>query len=202
MRLDWETLYREFTAPATDGDCADLCRTGSRARAACCGTERLSLIVFADELAWARARTRCWRGRRPRTPAEAREVATWAEYAVLARCVRPRHCDRPYRSLTCRFFPLEPYFDPHEGFTALTYIYAAARICPLIRGQMDLRQDFVNQSFAVWTQILTASPEEQSTYRRASRQLRSRFARQGRTIRLFRPTAEFEAELTDTTGSC
>jgi len=54
---------------------------------------------------------------------------------------------------------------------------------------MDLRQEFVNQSMAIWRQIFAAYPEERSSYRTASRQLRARFTRQGRRIRLFRPTA-------------
>jgi hypothetical protein len=189
VALDWEQMYREFTACATDGDCADLCRNGDDAIAACCDTERLGLVVFADELAWAKTRTACWHRRRPRNPVERQAIAAWADHVVLARCVRPRRCDRPCRSLTCRFFPLEPYIDPQGQFIGLTYIYSAARVCPLIGRQMDLRQEFVNQSFSVWSRIFAAYPEERNSYRKASRQLRYRFARRGRTIRLFRPTA-------------
>jgi hypothetical protein len=68
-------------------------------------------------------------------------------------------------------------------------IYGAARLCPLIGSQMDLRQEFVNQSMAIWRQIFAAHPEERSSYRTASRQLRARSTRQGRTVRIFRPTA-------------
>ena len=189
MRLDWNRMYRDFTASATDGDCGLLCRRDSRAIAACCDTRRLPLVVFADELAWARSRTACWHRKRPQGPTEKRAVATWADHIALARCAHPRHCDRPYRSLTCRFFPLEPYFDAYSKLAGLTYIYGAVRICPLIGRQMDLRQDFVNQSVAIWDQIFAAYPDERTCYQKASRQLRYRFARQGRTIRIFRPTA-------------
>ena len=189
MQLDWERMYQNFTAGATDGDCADLCRSGSPATAACCDTRRLPLIVFTDELAWAKARTACWHRRRPRSQAEKTAVATWANHIIPARCAYPRRCDRSYRSLTCRFFPLEPYIDAQGQFIGLTYIYGAGRICPLIGRQMDLRQDFVDQGVAAWVQIFAAYPEERQCYRRASRWLRSRFTRQGRTIRLFRPTA-------------
>jgi hypothetical protein len=54
---------------------------------------------------------------------------------------------------------------------------------------MDLRQEFVDQSVAAWGQIFAAYREERACYQNASRQLRYRFARQGRTIRLFHPTA-------------
>jgi len=189
VQFDWERMYQDFTACATEGDCGALCRQGPRGIAACCDSRRLPLVVFGDELAWARARTTCWHGMRPRNPAERRAVATWAEHVALARCVAPRHCDRPYRSLTCRMFPLEPYLDARGRFIGLTYIYGAARLCPLIGRQMDLRQEFVNQSMAIWRQIFAAYPEERSSYRTASRQLRARFTRQGRRIRLFRPTA-------------
>jgi hypothetical protein len=86
-------------------------------------------------------------------------------------------------------FPLEPYLDARGRFIGLTYIYGAARLCPLIGRQMDLRQEFVNQSMAIWRQIFAAYPEERNSYRTASRQLRARFTRQGRRARLFRPTA-------------
>jgi hypothetical protein len=189
VQLDWEKIYREFTACATDEDCGALCRSGSRGIAACCDARRLPLIVFTEELAWARSRTTCWHRRRPRNPAEKHTFSRWAEHIVPSCCVHPRRCDRPYRSATCRFFPLEPYLDAQGGFVGLTYIYGAARICPLVGRQMDLRQEFVDQSVAVWSQIFAAHPEERACYRKASRQLRYRFARQGRTIRLFHPTA-------------
>ena len=189
--LDWERLYAEFTASVIDGDCATLCRRGPDGLGACCDGARLTLIVFRDELAWARQRTRGWRGGRPRTPAERKGVAAWADHVAWARCLRPRQCDRPYRSLTCRLFPLEPHLDAAGGFLGLTNVYEAARLCPLIRRQLPVRQAFVDQSAAVWRQILAAYPEERACYVRASRQLRSRFARHGRAIRLWRPTDGF-----------
>jgi hypothetical protein len=189
VRLDWERMYQDFTACATENDCGDLCRNGSRAIAACCDGRRLGLVVYTEELAWARVRTACWHQKRPRNPAEQRVVSTWADHIVPARCQHPRRCDRPYRSVTCRLFPLEPYIDARGRFIGLTYMYGAGRACPLIGRQMDLRQEFVNQSVAIWKQIFAAYPEERACYRKASQQLRTRFARQGRRVRLFRPTA-------------
>ena len=54
MQFDWERMYQDFTACATEGDCGDLCRRDSRGIAACCDSRRLPLVVFGDELAWAR----------------------------------------------------------------------------------------------------------------------------------------------------
>jgi len=185
--LDWERLYRDFTGCVTEGDCAELCRAGAGRTPPCCDSDRLALVVFRDELAWARARTQCWRGGRPRSPAERREVAGWADHLALARCVRPRHCDRPNRSLTCRLFPLEPHLAGDGRFLGLTYVYAAARICPLIGREMEVRREFVDQSCAVWQQILAAYPDERACYTQVSQRLRQRLARQGRAVRLFRP---------------
>jgi hypothetical protein len=189
VTLDWEKIYREFTASATDEDCGGLCRNGSRTIAACCDARLFSLITYADELAFARPRTTCWHRKRPQTAKERRTVASWVEYIVPARCVQPRHCDRPYRSLTCRFFPLEPYIDARSRFIGLTYVYGGARHCPLIRREADLRQEFVDQCVAVWRLIFATYPDERRCYADTSRRLRARFTRQGRRIRVFRPTA-------------
>ena len=188
--LNWERLYQDFSACVTDGDCATLCCSDPQDIPACCNSERLALVVFADELAWARSRTTCWHGRRPRTTKERCDVANWAEHVALARCVHPRRCDRPHRSLTCRLFPLEPYLDREGRLVGLTYVASAARVCPLISRQIELRQEFVDQSYLVWREILAAFPEERTCYRNVSRRLRARLTKQGRTIRVFRPTLE------------
>jgi hypothetical protein len=85
-------------------------------------------------------------------------------------------------------FPLEPHLDAGGKLLGLTYVYAAARVCPLVGREMPVRQDFVDQSAAVWREIFAAYPEEELCYTQVSRQLRARRARQGRGIRLFRPT--------------
>ncbi len=186
--LNWERLYRDFDACVIDGDCASLCCRTPEDIPACCNSDQLSLIVFADELTWARKRTQCWHGRRPRTAEERCEVARWADHVALAHCFHPRRCDRPNRSLTCRLFPLEPYLDAEGRLVGLTYVAGAARICPLIRREIPLRQEFVDQSYAVWREILDTFPEERACYRTVSRHLRARMAKQGRALRVFRPT--------------
>lgn len=188
MRLDWEKIFRGFTACPTDEDCGRLCRNGSRTVAACCNGKLFELIVFTEELAWARPRTTTWRGRRPKSEAEKRSIAKWADHIAPARCLTPRRCDRAHRSLTCRFFPLEPYFDARNRFVGLTYCYIAERHCPVVGQQMQIRQDFVDQGVAIWRQIFEVYPEERMCYEKTSRQLRARFAKKGRRVRIFRPT--------------
>jgi hypothetical protein len=188
MALDWEKIFGGFTACPTDEDCGALCRNGSRSVAACCDGKLFSLIAFTEELAWARPRTTTWRGKRPTTEAEKKAVAKWADHIAPARCLTPHNCDRAHRSLTCRFFPLEPYFDARNRFVGLTYCYNAARHCPVVRERRAIRQDYVDQSVVVWRQIFAAYPEERECYEKTSRQLRKRFAQQRRRIRIFRPT--------------
>jgi len=183
---NWAALYRRFTAPMCSFDCGSLCAEDNGGIPACCNNDACAPIIYRDELRWLRSRTNVWRKRPARTDEDRREDAGIEKYIVYATCRGVTQCSRTYRSLTCRFFPFEPYIERSGRFAGLTYVYRCADTCPIIRDDVhQVHQRYVNQSIRVWEAVFDAYPSEHELYQDESRKLRRSFTRKLRPIRVF-----------------
>ncbi len=183
---NWGSLYRQFTAPMCDFDCGSLCAPDNNGIPACCDNHDCPPIIFRDELRWLRSRTRVWRKRPARCAADKRADAEIEKYIVYATCHGVAQCSRTYRSLTCRFFPFEPYIERSGDFAGLTYVYRCEDLCPIISRDIHrVNQRYINQSIRAWEAVVETYPDEYELYHDQSRTLRRSFARRKRGIRVF-----------------
>lgn len=198
--VKWQKLYDSFNAPLCAFDCGTLCAPGNGGIPACCTNEDCPPIIYTDELRWLRSRTNLWRKRRACTAEDKRDDAEIEDHVKYAQCKGVANCDRRYRTLTCRFFPLEPYVDEKGVFVGLTYVYECEHVCPIVANDnIEINPEYVRQAIAVWREIFRAYPLEYETYRDESRKLRRRFRRRNRPVALFTET-ESSRSLLGTTG--
>ena len=194
--IDWRKLYDSFDAPLCEVDCGTLCAPDNGGVPACCANQDCPPIIFTDELRWLRSKTDLWRKRRAGTAEDKRDDEEIEDHVKYARCKGVDKCDRRYRSLTCRFFPLEPYVDEKGVFAGLTYVYECEHICPMIANDsVAINPEYVRQAIAVWREVFRVYPLEYETYRDESRKLRRRFRRKNRPLALFtenKPTRRME----------
>ena len=186
-KIDWQKIYNFFTAAVCDFDCGKLCAPDNDGLPACCINKIHEPIIFADELKWLRTRTDLWQQRPALTKREKKEAEEIEDYIKYANCRGIAHCQRRFRSLTCRFFPFEPYFDEKDRFVGLTYLYRAEDSCPLIGNRkIKINQRYINQSIRVWREIMAVYPREMDLYIDESRKLRRQFKLQDRKARIFK----------------
>ena len=185
--LNWGVLYRRLSAPLCDFDCGQLCAPANKGIPACCDNADCPPVLFTEELRWLRARTEQWRKRRAVSPHQKKDDREIEDYIVYAMCRGVESCKRRFRSLTCRFFPFEPYIDEKDRFQGLTWIYRCEHLCPLIGSRRyRINQQYVNQSIDLWKTLFALFPGERDCYCDESRKLRHRFAGEKRKIRVFR----------------
>lgn len=186
--VDWERVYNGFTANITDFDCGRLCAPANGGVPACCVNETHQPVLFREELRWLRTKTALWRKRRACTPRHKKMDAEIEEYICYADCRGIAHCRRRFRSLTCRFFPFEPYFDERGEFVGLTWMYRAREGCALIgTSPRRINPRYIEQSLAVWKALFEAFPGEVECYVDVSRKLRRQYLRSGDPITIFPP---------------
>ena len=189
--VNWEKLYEQLSAPICSINCGELCAPHNNGSPRCCCNEQHLPVLFTSELAWLKTRTDLWRQKSIRTAEERREAAEIESYIKYAYCKGISHCERNFRSLTCRFFPLEPYFEPGTRFAGLTFMYRAQSECPLIEHPtIAINQTYIDQAIDVWTEIFIAFPLEVESYINVSRGLRMSMKRQGKRIRVFKASSE------------
>jgi len=183
----WASMYRYFTAPLCDINCGSLCAPENNGIPVCCENEYHLPVLFSDELRWLRSKTNLWKKKPARTAAEKKEAAEIEVYITYAHCRGIDNCQRPFRSLTCRFFPFEPYIGKKGTFKGITWIYRSKDSCPLIKNKkLSINQAYIDQSITVWRKIFEYYPREFECYADESKKLRKKFKRKGRKIAIFK----------------
>lgn len=82
---------------------------------------------------------------------------SWKNGVYLLKCKHPPKCNRNYRPIQCRTFPLIPHITKdnefHLVFDESEYPYE----CPLIHEKIKLNRDFVKKTYECW-KILIKDP--------------------------------------------
>ena len=185
--IDWGALYRGFTAPVTRINCGALCSKNNNGTPVCCNNNLHVPILFADELRWhTTSKNSLWHKRRSKTAFDKKQAAECADYIKYCHCNGAQKCRRSLRSLTCRFFPFEPYIAEDGTFVGITYLYRAGNDCPLVDNPaIDVTKAYVRQSIKIWRRIFDFFPDEFELYVEESRKLRRLFKKQNRIIKVF-----------------
>lgn len=184
--VNWKKLYDAYSANVTGFNCGELCAPGNNGIPVCCVNQDHQPVLFRDELKWLRTRTNLWH-KRPATTRKLKKMDAEIEnYICYADCKGIAHCERRNRSLTCRFFPFEPYFDEKGQFKGLTWMYRAEDSCPLIgKPKKQINSRYIAQSINVWKKIFLAYPGEVECYIEESKKLRKWFGAIKRKIVIF-----------------
>lgn len=186
MSVDWRRLYKNFSAPICDVNCGELCAPLNNGVPRCCSNKDHEPVLYTGELAWLKTKSDLWCSMPLRNKHDRHKASIIEDYIKYAYCKGITSCQREYRSLTCRFFPLEPYFEPGKKFVGLTFMYRAQSSCPLIEHpKIKISQAYIDQAIAVWKEMFAAFPREIESYINVSRGLRTSMKRKGRAIKVF-----------------
>ncbi|MBE7438436.1 MAG: hypothetical protein HS115_08295 [Spirochaetales bacterium] len=180
-----ELLDEDITA----FDCAQLCR-GADGMAYCCKTQNFVPVLYREEQTYWNERGAHWQ----EYPVTVKEEAALSVGQVFCSCALST-CQRDLRSLSCRTYPLEPYFGYSGEFLGLTFLATASEVdretgrlrCPLSRQYRSIRQQFINKTTLFFDQLLALRPEEKEAYLQSSRRHRKRHRECGIQIIVLRP---------------
>lgn len=78
---------------------------------------------------------------------------SWNGDVYFIRCKTPPTCNRKFRPIQCRTFPLTPHIIANK----LHLIYEtndSTYICPLIKENIQLNQDFIEKTYYVWKLLI------------------------------------------------
>ena len=125
--LDIAALYASFSVPITEADCGKLCAPyNPSGKPFCCDICVAVPVALKEEWAYLKPNTRLWHRLRgdecPKDPIDVPKMkAETPAYMHLMACRGPEHCERDFRTLSCRQFPFSPYITTDDRFIGLTY---------------------------------------------------------------------------------
>lgn len=79
---------------------------------------------------------------------------SWSGDVFFIRCKTPPTCNRKFRPIQCRTFPLNPHIDLENNLHLIYEINESTYICPLIKENIKLNQDFIDKTYSAWKLLI------------------------------------------------
>ncbi len=183
---DFAALYARFEAPITALDCGRKCAPYNEYGVPfCCDTAHAVPTAYRAEWDYLRLNTDLWHPWEADDPAETEALrAETPAGQCLLECLGHQHCQRAYRSITCRAFPFFPYITREGDFIGLSYYWQYEDRCWVISNLDAVTPEYVRQFVDAYDWILEHIPDERENFRYHAIIMRRVFGRQHRKIPL------------------
>lgn len=191
---DFEALYAGFASPPARFDCGKKCAPFNEGVPFCCDSGWVVPVACREEWKFLESRTRLWHEFRPRTSPELAMVEEVdAEQSVFIECRGALHCERENRSVSCRTFPYEPYFDGDENLLGLVYNRVLEDKCYLVDRHRVATKKYVGEFLRFFDRLFELLPAERELYIAQSRRYRRTMSRRKRPLVVLTPDGPYEA---------
>lgn len=186
--LNIPRFYTGFSAPVTALDCGRMCAPHNpHGIPFCCDICHAVPAVYHQEWEYLRLHTDLWHPWRgdecaeePVNPSILAEDTQ--EHMRLLACKGPAHCQREYRSSSCRQFPFFPYITANDRFIGMTYHWDFEPTCWVISNLGAVTADFRREFFATYDALFNTWLEEYESYAWLSEDMRTAFGSLHRRI--------------------
>ncbi len=182
-------FYELLDESLTPYDCGRLCAPANGGEPFCCQVENAVPMLYREEFEYLQKRTELWRRWKPKTPIDKkmkREEET--RILIFCECKGVKHCERQNRSVGCRTFPLEPYFDERGEFVGLIFMKEFRNKCPLMDRLSDIKQSVIDKHYEFWKLIMQIKKDEFDLYKSTSRGWRISATKRGVKLPILYPS--------------
>ncbi|MEW5872716.1 MAG: hypothetical protein AB1894_25885 [Chloroflexota bacterium] len=186
MPIDYAALYARFDAPIAALDCGARCAPHNPHHVPfCCDTCYAVPVVYEEEWDYLSANTGLWHPWQGRSQAETRRLLCETPPGMRpVACLGHLHCQRNFRSLSCRAFPFFPYITRDDRFIGMTYDWQYEKTCWVVNNLQTVTPQFRSAFFSAFDELFTTIPGEWDSYRSLSINMRRVFGRWKRAIPL------------------
>lgn len=185
------SLYDGFDTPICSIDCGEKCAVHNpNGKPFCCDICQAVPAVYQDEWKYLQTETglwRAWQGNECSDDTQAgaeKLLSETPDNMLLLACLGPQHCERPFRSLSCRQFPFFPYVTADYRFVGMAYDWDFEQTCWVISNLDGVTEEYRQQFIEVHDQVFAYSQEIFDSYQAHSERAREHFAMQRRRIPL------------------
>ncbi len=179
-------IYASFDAPITALDCGRRCAPYNEYGVPfCCDTDHAVPTAYLSEWAYLQPNTDLWHPWEDDDLNKTQRLrADTPDGQILIKCLGHKHCQRGFRSITCRAFPFFSYITRAREFIGMSYYWEYEDRCWVINNLQAVTPDYVQQFVAAYDQLFKHIPGELENFRCHSIIMRRVFGRQKRTIPL------------------
>lgn len=180
--IDFEHFYENFQSPISTINCGNKCAPYNHQHAPfCCDTRHIVPSAYVEEWDFLRCGTNLWHLWESGDDKKKKSVQNELPHGqVLIECLGHAHCQREYRSISCRSFPFFPYISHSAKFIGISFYWEYADLCWIISNLDCVTIDFLAEFFHTYELIFKLMPEEFQVYQDFSEYMRDTFAHKKR----------------------
>ncbi len=188
-RLDFRQLYDRFDTPVTDFDCGQKCAPHNNGVPVCCDICHAVPVAYQREWVYLQENTDLWHAWRgdectaePCDPNELKDETP--PHMLLLACQGAAHCQRAYRTISCRQFPFFPYITANDRFIGLAYEWEFESKCWVISNLGAVSQAYREEFMRFYTSLFDQWDDEFYNYADLSDAMREHYGKHKRRIPL------------------
>jgi len=181
-----KSVYASFDAPLAAFDCGRKCSPhNERGVPFCCDTRHAVPTAYQAEWSYLEANTDLWHlWEDPDQGETARLRDETPEGMELIECLGHHHCQRNFRSITCRAFPFFPYIDSACKFIGLSYYWEYEQRCWVISNLDVVTYEYRQQFVQTYDILFSKDPGELNNFGYHSQIMRQVFTKRRQAIPL------------------
>ncbi len=174
---DIKTLYDNFDAPIAAFDCGSKCSPyNEHGVPFCCDTRHSVPTAYHAEWQYLREKTDLWHIWVDEDQTETGRLrAETPDGMVLIECLGHQHCQRDYRSMTCRAFPFFPYINGKDEFLGLSYYWEYEERCWVINNLGVVTSTYQEEFVRIYDDLFMLEPEELNNFAYHAKVMRRKF---------------------------
>ncbi len=180
---DFAELYKALPNAPAVFDCGKKCAPFNDGEPFCCDTGWVVPIAWREEFKYLQPRTNLWHEFRPRSTEEFEMIDEVDEDEnIFIECKGPAHCERGFRSVSCRTFPYEPYFDNGGNLLGLIYNRVMEDKCYMVDRHNVVTKEFIRAFLRFFDLLIEKLPSERDLYMEQSRLYRQKMSRRKKPV--------------------
>jgi hypothetical protein len=162
----FQELYNQFSSPLTEIDCGEKCGPyNDYGVPVCCDINLLIPAAFEKEWNYLQNTTDLWKPWRGKSDSEHQDLENHLQDGqVLLECLGYQHCQRDFRSITCRAFPFFPYISGAGDFIGLAYYRDFKDQCWIISNLKLVSQKYKQEFQKAYLRIFEEYPQSKESY--------------------------------------
>lgn len=184
----FRSLYQIFSVPITNLDCGQECLVHNPHNIPfCCDLSYAVPAIYHEEWQYLKEKSDLWHVLSDQESQIGKVLQNdlseeLPENMLYLACQGVQHCQRNYRSLSCRQFPFFPYITEDFRFIGLAYEWEFENLCWIISHLDQVSQTYRKEFVAVYDELFNLWPEEMESYAIKSAEMRSIFVNRKQRI--------------------
>lgn len=174
----FEEIYQMISQPLSEIDCGEKCGPfNDYGVPVCCDINLIIPSAYEAEWEYLKEVTDLWQPWSGSNPIDEELENDVQEGQVLLQCLGYQHCQRPFRTMTCRAFPFFPYLDTGGDFIGLAYFQEYREMCWIISNLSVVTAAYKADFQRAFELLFNQYPDSKESYFHYSSYLRDEFAR-------------------------